>query len=213
MPDDGQRDVPVSVVPSLTFAVPLDPATVGPDTLRLWSGGLEPGGTVSWSVVDRTITFLPGVTLRARLAYAARLAPEVRGIDGSVPEEPVEVVFVTGNADLGRPPPPVVPSFADDIVPLVTSHCAACHGGERHEAGLRLDTPEALLGTAVRASSEWLGWAVVRAGSPERSYLLYKVTGAPGLVGSRMPPPPEEAPLMRDEAWALERWIALGAVR
>lgn len=210
MPDNGQRDVPVSVVPSLTFAVPLDPATVGPDTLRLWSGGLEPGGTVSWSVVDRTITFLPGATLRARLAYAARLAPDARGIDGSVPEEPVELVFVTGNADFGRPAAPVAPSFADDIVPLVTSHCAACHGGERPAAGLPLDTPEALVGTAVHASSEWLGWAVVRAGSPERSYLLYKVTGAPGLVGSRMPP---EAPLMRDEAWALERWIALGAVR
>jgi hypothetical protein len=210
VPDDGQHDVPVSVVPRLTFAVPLDPATVGPDAFRLWSGALEPGGTVSWSVVDRTLTFVPSVTLRTRLAYAARLAAGVRGIDGSVPEEPVELVFVTGNADLGRPPAPPNPSFAADIVPLVAARCAACHGGEPPAAGLPLDTPEALLDTAVRASSEWLGWAVVRAGSPERSYLLYKVTGAPGLLGSRMPP---EAPLTRDEAWALERWIALGAVR
>jgi len=39
---------------------------------------------------------------------------------------------------------------------------------------------------------------------------LYKVTGAPGLVGERMPP---RDPLSRDQATALERWIALGAPR
>lgn len=202
--------MPVSVVPSLTFEVPLDPATFGPGSFRLASGELVPGGTASYSVVDRTIAFTPGVNLRARLAYAAQLEGGVRGIDGSAPVEPVEVVFVTGSDDLGRLPSPPDPGFDEDVLPLVASRCATCHGAERPAGGLPLATAEDLLETVSRASGEWIGWTIVVAGSPERSYLLYKVTDAPGLVGRRMPP---EAPLMRDEAATLERWIVLGARR
>jgi hypothetical protein len=208
VPDDGARNVPVSVVPRLVFDVPLDPNTVGPDAFRLWSGELEPGGRVAYSVVDRSLTFTPGVNLRARLAYAARLAPNVRGLDGSTPDAPVENVFVTGSDDRGRPAAPPDPTFARDVLPLAAARCASCHGGARPAAGLGLASASDLLATAVRSSAQWPTWPLVAVGSPERSYLLYKVTGAPGLVGQRMPP---DAPLARDEQWTLERWIALGA--
>ena len=209
-PDDRSENVPISVVPRIVFDRPLDPTTVNADAFRLHSGALTPGGTLRYSLVDRSLTFTPGVTLRPRLAYAARLAPGVRGIDGSEPGGPVEIVFVTGSDDRGRPPAPPDPSFAEDILPLVSSHCGACHAPPSPAGGLALASADDLIAAAARPSSQWLGWAILTAGSPERSYLLYKVMDSPGLIGRRMPP---DEPLTLDEARRLERWISLGAGR
>ncbi|MBN1771925.1 MAG: hypothetical protein JXB32_11720 [Deltaproteobacteria bacterium] len=202
--------MPVSVVPSLTLEVPLDPSGLGPDTLRLQSGELRPGGTVGYSLVDRRLWFTPSVSLRAMLAYELVLGDWVRGIDGGVPRSFSPSVFVTGSADLGRPPAPRDPSFDADVAPLLETRCGSCHGGIRPSAGLALWPAERLADAATRGSTEWVGWRVLAVGSPERSYLLYKVTGSPGLVGERMPP---GGALTRDQAAALERWIALGAPR
>jgi mono/diheme cytochrome c family protein len=163
---------------------------------------------VRYSVVDRKLWFAPSVSLRSMLAYELVLADGVKGIDGSAPRTQVPSVFVTGNVDEGRLPSPPDPSFADDIGPLLETRCSRCHGGARPSAGLVL-WPSERLGEAFAASSgEWVGWRVIAVGSPERSYLLYKVTGSPGLVGERMPPGDA---LTRDQAAALERWMALGA--
>lgn len=202
--------MPVSVVPSLVFEVPLDPSTLGPDTLRLRSGELRPGGTVGYSLVERRLWFSPSVSLRSTLAYELVLAEGVKGLDGSTPRTLVPAVFVTGNTDEGRLPAPPDPSFDDDVAPLLETRCAACHGDTRPSAGLTLWPAERLPEAFARPSTEWVGWRVIAVGSPERSYLLYKVTGSPGLVGERMPP---GAALTRDQAAALERWVALGAPR
>ena len=211
MPLDGSRDVPVSVIPRLVFDAPLDPATVGSDAFRLHSGELRPGGTVSYSVVRRSITFTPSSSLRPRLAYRAALADGVRGIDGAAPDAPLAIVFVTGNADLGRPAAPPEPTFAGDVGPLLEERCAPCHAGDRPAARLALWPPETLGAAAERRSDEWPGWAILAPGSPEDSYLLYKVAGSPGLVGERMPP--GGPPPTLDEALALEIWIDRGARR
>ncbi|MBI5487928.1 MAG: Ig-like domain-containing protein [Deltaproteobacteria bacterium] len=209
-PDEGAENVPISVVPRVVLDRPLDPTTVDADAFRLYSGDLVPGGAVAYSVVDRSLTFTPGVTLRTRLAYAARLADGVRGIDGSAPVSPVELVFVTGSDDRGRPAPPPDPTFDGEILPLVTARCSSCHAPPAPAGGLSLASADDILRAAATTSSEWLGWAVVAAGSPARSYLLYKVTGSPGLVGRQMPP---GEPLALDDARKLERWIAMGAGR
>ena len=208
VPEDQARDVPISVVPRVVFDVPLDPHTIDPDAFRLSSGELRPGGTLVYSVIDRSLTFTPGVTLRTRLAYVARLADDVRGIDGSAPDEPVEILFFTGLDDRGQPPERPDPTFAEDIRPLFEGRCASCHGGERPAADLRLAVDDDLVAAATRDSNEWRGWSLVAPGSPERSYLMYKVVGAPGLVGGRMPP---DGTLGYDERKNLERWITLGA--
>ncbi|MBI5502363.1 MAG: Ig-like domain-containing protein [Deltaproteobacteria bacterium] len=209
-PDEGAENVPVSVVPRVVFDRPLDPATIDADAFRLHSGDLVPGGTVRYSLVDRSLTFTPGVTLRSSLAYAARLGEDVRGIDGSSPSRPVEVVFVTGSDDRGRPAPPPDPSFDDDILPLVLARCSSCHAPPAPAAGLPLASADDLLRAAGSTSAQWLGWTILAAGSPERSYLLYKVTGTPGLVGRQMPPGES---LALDDVRKLERWIAMGAGR
>jgi len=202
--------VPVSVVPSLVFDVPLDPSVLGSVTLRLRSGELQPGGTVGYSLVDRKLSFTPGVLLRSSLAYQLVLADGVKGIDGSTPRTLVPAVFVTGNTDEGRLPSPPDPSFDDDVAPLLENRCGSCHGGDRPSAGLTLWPSERLSEAFTALSTEWVGWRLIAVGSPERSYLLYKVTGSPGLVGERMPPGDA---LTRDQAAALERWVALGAPR
>jgi hypothetical protein len=203
--------VPISVIPRVVFGVPLDPSSLGPDAFRLWSGELKPGGTVSYDFAARALSFRPSVTLRTHLAYAARLADNVRGIDGSVPDGPVEIVFVTGTLDAGWPPDPPPPTFDGDVAPLVEARCGVCHGTFSPRAGLVLWPDTELLAAGARESTEWYGWPIVAPGSPERSYLMYKITGSPGLVGVRMPA--AGAALTYDEVHAVERWIDLGARR
>ena len=47
-------------------------------------------------------------------------------------------------------------------------------------------------------------------GSPDNSYLFHKITGAPDIIGDRMPPPPEAA-LTRGEIESIRQWIEMGA--
>jgi mono/diheme cytochrome c family protein len=45
---------------------------------------------------------------------------------------------------------------------------------------------------------------------PANSYIVYKITGTPGIVGDPMPPPPE-ARLSQAEIDAITQWIVDGA--
>ena len=207
-PSDGERGVATTILPTVTFNVPLDPNVVGSGLIGLHSGDLRPGGRVRYSMADRTATFIPAVALRARLAYVVTLDPNVRGIHGGALPEPFEATFVTGDGGPDRPADPPTPDYAADVAPLVDSRCASCHSGPSPAAGLPLDGASGLPGTVERTSSQWLGWRVVDPGAPERSYLMYKIVAAPGVMGEAMPP---RAPLGTEERRTLERWIAGGA--
>jgi mono/diheme cytochrome c family protein len=50
----------------------------------------------------------------------------------------------------------------------------------------------------------------VAPGDPDNSYIIHKITGAPDIIGDRMPPPPEAALSPREIA-AIREWIAAGA--
>lgn len=87
-------------------------------------------------------------------------------------------------------------SFSGQIAPMFRESCVGCHGEETQEAGLRLDSYE-----AVMAGSEY--GAVIEAGSPENSLLLDMI------AAGEMP--------QEDDAWESEQvdlvrsWIAEGA--
>jgi hypothetical protein len=203
-----EHDVPISTAVAVRFSVPLDPAVVGPDALRLRSGSLVPSGTVHYGLVDRTLTFLPSAVLRTRMAYEAVLGDAVRGIDGSVPSGPLDLTFVTGELDAGRESPPPPASFDEAVRGILAPRCATCHGGSRPVAALELWPPERVAELPRAASRQWVGWSILAPGRPERSYLMYKITGCPGLVGGRMPP---GRPLDDPDARVVERWVAAGA--
>ena len=87
-------------------------------------------------------------------------------------------------------------SYASQIAPLFAENCVSCHGDETQEAGLRLDTYE-----AVMKGSEY--GTVIEAGNPDDSLLIDMV--AAGEM-------PQEADAMdEDDVDLIRSWIAEGA--
>src|SRR5207249_5364782 len=91
--------------------------------------------------------------------------------------------------------------FARDIQPLLSARCVKCHGPDKQENGLRLDSSTALL----RGGDN--GAALV-AGKAAESLLIQAVTGASEIV-SKMPL--KAAPLDDFQIALLRRWIDSGA--
>jgi mono/diheme cytochrome c family protein len=86
------------------------------------------------------------------------------------------------------------------VKPLLVAKCVRCHGPEKQQSALRLDTAR---GAFAGGDS---GPAVV-AGKSAESLLMHAVTGTGDT--SRMPP--EGEPLTADEIAVLRRWIDTGA--
>lgn len=89
--------------------------------------------------------------------------------------------------------------FNDDVRPILSKHCIACHGpdeGDR-QAGLRLDTEE--------GAHEW----AIIPGDPENSDLIDRVVTDDKEL--RMPPPEHGESLSESEIAVLRQWIDQGA--
>jgi hypothetical protein len=89
--------------------------------------------------------------------------------------------------------------FPSSIHPILSGRCAPCHSGDHPQAGLSIESREAL----VRGGSH--GAALIP-GKPEDSLLLKRVTGA---IGPQMPP--GGAKLSEAQIASLKDWIAEGA--
>lgn len=91
--------------------------------------------------------------------------------------------------------------FNQQVRPIFTRHCSACHGGVKQAGDLSFVYPEQVLPPE--------GW-VIEPGDPDASILIERVTSDdPDL---RMPPPSEHAdPLPAEEIETLRRWIEQGA--
>ena len=92
--------------------------------------------------------------------------------------------------------------FETKIRPVLHKHCVACHGAEKQEGGLRLDSPQ-----AIRTGGE--SGASVQVTDPSASLLLVAVRQ---LDSSLQMPPPPEPKLSESVIMDLTRWIEQGAV-
>ena len=111
---------------------------------------------------------------------------------------------------LGLVTPPVSGAeeigFNQDIRPILSEKCIACHGPDANhrEAGLRLDTAEG----AYAALKEGVGHAIVP-GDPGASALMSRILSEdPEVV---MPPPKFHKTVTPEERALLKRWIEQGA--
>lgn len=99
--------------------------------------------------------------------------------------------------------PPIVDrnvDFAKDIRPLFDQHCISCHGAEKQEAGLRLDSREAAMAGGDSGRS-------ILPGKSADSRLIEYVSGVdPDLV---MPPTGDK--MTQYEVGLLRGWIERGA--
>ncbi len=92
--------------------------------------------------------------------------------------------------------------FPDLVVPVLNGRCTSCHGSTRHEAGLRLNSYEALLAGSNRG-------AALEAGTPDSSEIMRRVTAS--LADQDHMPPAGHAPLDIGETELLRWWINEGA--
>ncbi|HEX3727832.1 MAG TPA: PSD1 and planctomycete cytochrome C domain-containing protein [Pirellulales bacterium] len=91
--------------------------------------------------------------------------------------------------------------FVVQVQPILVAHCSKCHGPDKQESGLRVDSGASLVAGGNS------GPAVV-ASQPDQSLLIQAVSGTADV--SKMPPD-GEIPLTAVEIELLGRWVAQGA--
>lgn len=96
------------------------------------------------------------------------------------------------------------PTWNEDVRPILSEHCFACHGPDEgaRKAGIRLDTRAGLIGDGE-------GSGPVVPGNPDDSELLYRVVCDDEF--DLMPPPDAGSRLSEAKVDVLRRWIAAGA--
>lgn len=115
-----------------------------------------------------------------------------------------------GQGDPSKPPPPVVPSFATEIEPVLNNTCglSGCHAAPFPNLGLILKTGEAYGLLVNTPSGEVPSLMRVLPGDPDNSYIVQKLEGT-AAKGAQMP---RGGPPMSPEFIATVRqWIAAGA--
>src|SRR5688572_15900716 len=102
----------------------------------------------------------------------------------------------TSSAADSGPTPEQVRFFESRVRPLLSTHCFSCHGPQKQQSGLRLDSRAAL----IKGGDQ--GPAIVP-GKPEDSLLLEAVRHE----GLKMPP---KQKLRAEEVDALAQWVRMG---
>jgi hypothetical protein len=120
---------------------------------------------------------------------------------------------------IAGPSPNLQPTFASvqqNIFEATDSSgrtaCTSCHtdAGRAPSSGLNLRRETAYAALVGVPSVQRLGVARVKPGDPENSYLIHKLDGRTGIVGTRMPR--GTGPYLTDgQMLILRRWIERGA--
>jgi len=140
-------------------------------------------------------------------APAESIAPPALRLGASVAALTTIIWLVAAPAQAADPSAPVAGSaarkldFAHDILPVLARRCFACHGPDKSEGGLRLNSREGA--TAALES----GARAVAPGQPDQSELLSRVTATD--ENERMPP--GDKPLPAEQISLIREWIAAGA--
>jgi hypothetical protein len=94
-----------------------------------------------------------------------------------------------------------------NIKSIIKQNCSVsgCHSGKYPAAGHNFE-PDKFAAAVVDASSQEMpGLKIVDTATPEKSYLLAKIKGEPGIVGQRMPA--HRDPLSEEQIRQIEDWI------
>ena len=199
---------------TLRFDRPLWPQPGSFESLLVYSGSDNrvPVGSIRYDLLDWTLTYRLLRPLKPRALYQVELPgskgmPGPRAFDGGPLEAgalPLAFSFLTRNGTSGELPGEVPAPICDEVVRVLDTHCGSgcCHGGDSPAMGLRLDSREGLLTTALRhvahqtenAGTAGLphsnparfgtAMALLDPGSAATSYLIYKLLIAPTGFGA-----------------------------
>jgi hypothetical protein len=95
----------------------------------------------------------------------------------------------------------------DNVKSIIKQSCGVtgCHSG-KHPASGRNFEPDKFVAAVVNVpSQEAPSLKIVDTAAPEKSYLLAKIKGEPGIVGKRMPA--NRDPLSEEQIRQIEEWI------
>ena len=96
--------------------------------------------------------------------------------------------------------------FTVDVLPILETNCATCHGGDNPVSGLLLETEEAYDNVVNVPSNGGAKLYVVEA-DPDASFLLDRILGANGTTIM----PPGSDGISAEEATVIQCWIEAGA--
>ena len=93
------------------------------------------------------------------------------------------------------------------VLAIFAANCtrAGCHSGTYPQMGMNLTSEYALASIVNQPSTEKPDLMRVQPGHPESSYLVQKILGSEGIVGSRMPFGRE--PLSQEEIATIVEWV------
>ena len=107
-------------------------------------------------------------------------------------------------------------TFANTVMPIFKSYCAACHSPSTSSAGLTLTGVSASTarGNLVGVQSTQVSMALVQAGSPDSSWLMHKLTGdfsGVTCTACMTTMPQTGAKPSSDDVANIRAWITAGA--
>jgi len=94
-----------------------------------------------------------------------------------------------------------------NIKTIIRQNCgvSGCHSGKYPAAGHNFEPDKFVAAVVDAPSQEMPDLKIVDAATPEKSYLLAKIKGEPGIVGKRMPA--DRDPLSEEQIRQIEDWI------
>jgi len=119
----------------------------------------------------------------------------------------VSSLFALSSFILGQGSDASPAHLPDNIKTLIRQNCSVsgCHSGKTPAAGHNYE-PEQFVAAVVNVPSlEVPDLKIVDVSAPEKSYLLAKIKGEPGIVGKRMPA--NRDPLTEEQIQQIEEWI------
>jgi hypothetical protein len=107
-------------------------------------------------------------------------------------------------------------SFSAEIQPIFTANCAlsGCHTGTSPAAGQNLSAGQAYSNIVNVASTTLPSMDRVEPGQPDQSFLVHKIQGTQGPLGSNMGArmPLNANPLSQTQIDLIRSWITQGAL-
>ncbi len=153
--------------------------------------------------LSREARRVPGLVRHNQIDQARRLVESLqeRAAALDIADDETDRTWRTFQRHLDRARRALPVRFETDIAPILREHCLNCHGADRAEAGLRLDTFRGL-----RQGSR--SGALLRPGSARNSLIIARLTASDS--GRRMPRRAD--PLTETQIRLIARWIDGGAV-
>jgi len=115
-PANGDTNVPIDSIITVTFSEEMDAATITTDTIKVWTGSSMVSGTITYS--GTIATFTPSTSLLNSTAYTIEIETDVKDLAGNALASHYHASFTTISA---LPTPTITPTNTATATPTPTA--------------------------------------------------------------------------------------------